>query len=1546
MSSDLTTSSLASRNVSATPGRFGYNGDKSAQTIESGYNGRLAKVLTSVPASALAGAHWATRNKSTSSFSDPTESIGLHHTTRSSVADSTPLALSGVSTGSAQLGHMGTVSFSKSSKDAKGHLSFSSSSVLGGVSESSSDQEQRNLFTPPQAPQPVLNLTSGSLGLELKAGSDKGISSVKSQGSSKLLLSDSSVKRCRLETPSSQISNITPSPVEVSSKSEDIAVQGQGMLQEDAVSPDLMDAEEASQIVMSVCFGQGKLGAAFYDVNNFQVYLVEDKVDASPDFWALHTLLREQKPRWVIVGGRQDVRFFRTLQELCGVPRTPLNPPSAPRPGGSGRENSPSSDVAAASPLTTSSSAASCTIRVLPMSDFKYELCLRRVLSLALPGEPEGATEGERELYIRGKVNTELVQMTRAFGALLRFISRLDCNIFSSIIPEGPLVLGIHIYAMEDLTQLDEETACALQLFSEDQHPANYKSGIYSSSKEGLSVYALLSRTSCPLSPPILRRLLLRPVTDLEVLQSRYALVQWAIDPVNLETVRNIQTSMKKITNVPHVMNRLHQGQLHVRDWKVLYNSLFNAILIGELCHDQDPDIPVFKQTRECVTEGLYHACFLIQRILDIEQSEREARFIVRPGVDTELDEKKRRFSGLSELMQRVAEIELARLPQEVESCSIIYLPHVGYLLAFPPSPELNEILPACDYNLPGLEFMFRTADLILYKSFTCCEMDRELGDIQVDIANHETRIMMRLVESLTQQAQNFTSLVGNILMLDCLLAFATVSREFGWVKPELTTDPVLEMIEARHPLYELCTAAFVANPVRSGPPNPCVTLITGPNASGKTVYLKQVGVLVVLAQIGCFVPATRARLKPVDAIMAVTQATPSVTSTLSAFMADLSRMSNVLDKATRDSLIIIDEFGAATYENDGAALLTACLDYLCQRTVPRYSSPPSREKLNPYSAPPHVFVSTHLLQVYDHLQYKEAVHCLVLDAVEEEGRVVPLYLVTEGRAKTSYAAAVAEVAGIPKTVVDRANRVFKYIRKCRLPPKWSILDDGEERKRCEAVVALLLSHDLEKDPLDELLSKIRKFAQPSTGSTVSSAPSTTAGINSASKAPGSDPSSLTLNASRKNAASNTKVLEPYTEGMSHTPEEMPNTSPDDKDAVLAELSSCISLKLCVETVFSSGSSTSSAREKARDPPPSLNHTSAGSSTVCSNTDKDPTPKNEETTKALKKPTLPKIMKLTPDLQDSQSQANPLTSNSTSLLSDRKRKLPSTPGSLRAPLRPSKSISDAIQGPQECRQDDSKSFSNGGDSSEKDKSEKSRTSLKRHLDVTRRETPKLTSQERESLSGTSCSQESLPLHGSWDPNSAGSRQSLVLHNLGKERKSSFSFQDSFSDTNLATSSTSEKRKGIFSDSSLSPQTSSKDNSELSYNEKTPGRTRLRKPQISKKLELANSKGTVNICFQYQQSPSSLHCSQESILPPKNWMAVGDQEETQGFHISSSTSLSKEIKPTTNIQHSVSSTDNEAETAPSPNTDKTEPVMTSEAPYLKSFFDTPQSPDRC
>lgn len=480
--------------------------------------------------------------------------------------------------------------------------------------------------------------------------------------------------------------------------------------------------EEPSQVVMSLSWTRGKMGAAFYDLTTHQVQVVEDKVEAAPEFWVMRSLFREQRPRCVLVGGRQDQRFFDVLKKLCGTAPPSPDTPQQAGDGGAGDRNSTTSPAASPSGSTSfTSSSASCVLRVLPMADFKYELCVRRVLSLALPGEPEGVTEAERELFVRSQVNTQHRAMTRALGALLRFLDAHGSELGTpDQLLEGTPILGIRVYTMEDLAQLDEATAIALQVFSEEQHPAAFKSGKRSASKEGLSLYALLSRTSCPMACHALRRVLLRPLVEVAVLEGRYAAVGWGVHAANLDTLKQLQSCLRQVSNVTYTVGRLRRGQLSVRDWKFLYKSLFNAILIGEICQAQDQDIPIFKETGEALTEGLYRATFLIQRIMDIDQSEREGRFVVKPGVDTELDDRKRRFSGLGEVMRRVAALELTHLPQEVDSCCMIYLPHVGYLLAFPPSPELDASLSPASYALPGLHFMFKTADMVFYKSDTC----------------------------------------------------------------------------------------------------------------------------------------------------------------------------------------------------------------------------------------------------------------------------------------------------------------------------------------------------------------------------------------------------------------------------------------------------------------------------------------------------------------------------------------------------------------------------------------------------------------------------------------------------------------------------------------------------------------------------------------------------------------------------------------------------------------------------------------------------------
>ncbi|XP_050715754.1 uncharacterized protein LOC126998310 [Eriocheir sinensis] len=584
------------------------NTSSSVGVMGVGVDERLRHLLTTVPESALSSAHWVSRTGRSSSFSTSTPLIPPRPPHLSSSSTTTPRM-------PPPRRHPSSI-FSSSSTNSTPYQTPHPPPPHPNISSSSP------LMPPPPPPPPKVPHSSSSSFFPtlLHSSASTMDSSVLAPppGSTHILNSGMGGGRKRPMAPpsaSTSSSSTTPAPPPRPSLppqpppldlSDDLAAQGH-----------LSMDEEPSQVLMSLSWTRGKLGAAFYDVTTEQVYVVEDKVEAAPDFWVLRCLFREQRPRCMLVGGRQDQRLFEVLRELCGgavgVPSPYNNNKHTPPQAGGGGDggggvagrrtttttNNTTNNSTSPSSSTTSftSSSSSCHLRILPMGDFKYELCVRRVLSLSLPGEPEGATEGERELFVRGLVNTHLRAMTRALGALLRFLDVHGAEIAApGHLLEATPVLGIHVYVMEDMAQLDEATAVALQVFSEEQHPAASKSGKPSASKEGLSLYALLSRTACPMARHTLRRVLLRPLVEVGALEGRYAAVGWGVDSANMDTLKQLQACLRHVSNVSYTVGRLHRGQLGVRDWKVLYKSLFNAILIGEICQAQDQGIPIFKQ--------------------------------------------------------------------------------------------------------------------------------------------------------------------------------------------------------------------------------------------------------------------------------------------------------------------------------------------------------------------------------------------------------------------------------------------------------------------------------------------------------------------------------------------------------------------------------------------------------------------------------------------------------------------------------------------------------------------------------------------------------------------------------------------------------------------------------------------------------------------------------------------------------------------------------------------------------------------------------------
>ncbi|KAJ9576026.1 hypothetical protein L9F63_007126, partial [Diploptera punctata] len=288
----------------------------------------------------------------------------------------------------------------------------------------------------------------------------------------------------------------------------------------------------------------------------------------------------------------------------------------------------------------------------------------------------------------------------------------------------------------------------------------------------------------------------------------------------------------------------------------------------------------------------------------------------------------------------------------------------------------------------------FKLGEIGHYKSARCHELDEMLGDTLVDIMKLESQILLRLVQFIQQRITPIHKLVKKAAELDCLIALSSVARENNYCRPELTTSRILEIRGGRHPLQELCVDNFVPNDTLSGDYYTLLKIITGPNSSGKSVYLKQVAVIAYLAHIGSFVPCCSCKIGILDHIHTRIQTVESVAINISAFVIDLKQMLLSLYNSTPSSLIIVDEFGKGTTEIDGLALLASCLDHFLSRD----------------GKCPHVFAATHFHNVKNLIRESKYLKLQTMECLfDDDGTVVNLFKLKEGSAESSCALAVAE---------------------------------------------------------------------------------------------------------------------------------------------------------------------------------------------------------------------------------------------------------------------------------------------------------------------------------------------------------------------------------------------------------------------------------------------------------------------------------------------------------------------------------------------------------
>ncbi|MBA7698092.1 DNA mismatch repair protein MutS [subsurface metagenome] len=340
----------------------------------------------------------------------------------------------------------------------------------------------------------------------------------------------------------------------------------------------------------------------------------------------------------------------------------------------------------------------------------------------------------------------------------------------------------------------------------------------------------------------------------------------------------------------------------------------------------------------------------------------------------------------------------------------------------------------------------FFTPELKEYESLILNARDR--------IAELESNIFHRVCRQVATAGERIVAVANALANTDVFSGLAEVAVRYSYVRPKLTTDNEIVISQGRHPVVEgsLIDSSFVPNDTYLSNDDAQLIILTGPNMAGKSTYLRQVALIVLLAQIGSFVPASSATIGVVDRIFTRIGAREDIAAGQSTFMVEMVEAANILNNATPRSLIILDEIGRGTSTYDGLSIARAVAEYI--HNYPRLGAK--------------TLFATHFHEMVELAGFLPRVKNFNIAVTEEGGEVIFLYKIVPGGVDKSYGIHVAKLAGLPKSVVHRAQEVLEELEEDSSRTRG--VAKGRRRKKEPAPQLPLFG---QKPPLLEELEKL-----------------------------------------------------------------------------------------------------------------------------------------------------------------------------------------------------------------------------------------------------------------------------------------------------------------------------------------------------------------------------------------------------------------------------------------------------------------------------------------